>query len=363
MKLTKLLMSALAVTMICSAAQATSWTVSNDGGRPAQFTTIQAAVDAASPSDTILITGGSYAGFTTVKNLVFYGESIEAGDFPVTQITGAVNFYRLNSSLSASGSRAYGIRFNSTVTINGNFSGASAGQRVMSDFIFERCRFQNNQTYYYWYDGLSDVTIRNCYFANHTYYVNAGLYASGLSNFLITNCVFDNSYTASYFNATTTDYNGNMVMRNNLFLNRTTDNFLGFVNIVLENNIFYKSEPTGLQQSTFNNNLTYLCNNNAIPYGDNLGSGNIEATDPEFINYPALGGAHSWSYDYGLEATSPAAGTGTNGTDIGLTGGNAPVNQLPIYAKIPGVTLLDIPVSSVPVGGTLQIQIEAESRD
>jgi len=350
--------------MICSAAQATSWTVSNDGGRPAQFTTIQAAVDAASPSDTILITGGSYSGFTTVKNLVFYGESIEAGDFPVTQITSQVGFFRLNSSLSASGSRVYGLRFNQGYNIDGSFSGYAAGQRVMSDIIFERCRFQGT-TYWHWYDGLSDITMRNCYFAGTTIGANQAGNVGTLSNILITNCVFDNCSLRSLSYSTTAqyDYDGNLVLRNNLFLNRTTDNFGGLSEIVLENNIFYKSEPTGLSLSTFNNNLTYLCNNNTIPYGDNLGSGNIEATDPEFINYPALGGAHSWSYDYGLEATSPAAGTGTNGTDIGLTGGNAPVNQLPIYAKIPGVTLLDIPVSSVPVGGTLQIQIEAESRD
>lgn len=356
-------MSVLFAGMICTSAQATSWTVSNDAGRPAQFTTIQAAVDAASPSDTILITGGSYSGFTTVKNLVFYGEAIEAGDFPVTQINGQALFGRLNSSLSASGSRAYGIRFNSGVNIDGNFSGSAAGQRVMSDIIFERCRFQGT-TYWHWYDGLSDITMRNCYFNGTTIAANQAGNVGTLSNCLITNCVFDNCLLRSLsYNSTTYDYDGNLVLRNNLFLNRTSNNFLSLIEIVLENNIFYKSEPTGLSLSTFNNNLTYLCNNNTIPYGNNLGSGNIEATDPEFINYPALGGGHSYTYDYGLEATSPAAGTGTNGTDIGLTGGNAPVNQLPIYAKIPGVTLLDIPVSSVPVGGTLQIQIEAESRD
>lgn len=363
MKQHKLLMSALFAGMICTSAQATSWTVSNDGGRPAQFTVIQDAIDAASPGDTILITGGSYAGFTTVKNLVFYGEASAPSDFPETIITGICSFNRLNSSLSASGSRVYGIRFNGGYSIDGSFSGSAVGQRVMSDIIFERCRFQS-ALYWYWYDGLSDITMRNCYFASAGFYANQAGNVGTLSNGLITNCVFDNCAMRSVsYNSSPYDYDGNLVLRNNLFLNRTTDNFLGLSEIVLENNIFYKSEPTGLSLSTFNNNLTYLCNNNTIPYGDNLGSGNIEAADPEFIDYPALGGGHSYTYDYGLEATSPAAGTGTNGTDIGLTGGNAPVNQLPIYAKIPGVTLLDIPVSSVPVGGTLQIQIEAESRD
>ena len=157
MKSIKTFTSALALTMICSFAQATSWTVSNDGGRPAQFTVIQDAIDAASPGDTILITGGSYAGFTTVKNLVFYGEATAGSDFPETIITGGCNFNRLNSSLSASGSRVYGIRFNSGYNIDGNFAGYAVGQRVMSDIIFERCRFQSS-IYWHWYDGLSDIT-------------------------------------------------------------------------------------------------------------------------------------------------------------------------------------------------------------
>lgn len=234
----------------------------------------------------------------------------------------------------------------------------------MDDIIIERCQFNGSNTYLYHYDGLSNVTVRNCLFTNHTWNMNQALNENALTNFLMTNCIFDNSLIRNYSSSCcSTDYNGNIVLRNNLFFNRTSATFNNLIEIVLENNIFYKCEPTGLSLSTFNNNLTYLCNENTIPYGDNLGSANIVATDPEFVNYPALGGPFNWSHDYGLQATSPAIGTGTNATDIGLTGGNAPVNQLPRYAKIPGVTLLDIPVSSVPVGGTLQIQIEAESRD
>jgi hypothetical protein len=34
---------------------------------------------------------------------------------------------------------------------------------------------------------------------------------------------------------------------------------------VVENNIFYKAEPTGAVNSIFNNNLTFLCNNGTLP--------------------------------------------------------------------------------------------------
>ena len=342
---------------------ATSWTVSNNPDRPAQFTDIQSAVDAASPSDTILITGGTYSGAVTlVKPLVMYGEAIVGPEFPMTIISGGVTLDRFNSSLSCSGSRFYGIQFNS-LSIAPNFSGAGAGQQTLDDLIFERCRFQGT-TNIYPYDGVSNITWRNCFYFNSTLYFNyQGQTVPNISSFLITNCVFDNSLLDSFWNSTEYDMNGNVVVRNSLFLNRTSDCLADMIEAVIENCIFYKAEPTGLSLSTFNNNLTYLCNSNALPYGTNLGSGNIENQDPLFANYPALGGAHSWDWDYTPQAGSPALGTGTNGTDMGLGGGNAPVANLPKYAKIPGVTLLEIPVSSVPVGGTLQINIEAESRD
>lgn len=83
-----------------------------------------------------------------------------------------------------------------------------------------------------------------------------------------------------------------------------------------------------------------------------------------FINYPQLGGAnHSFSHDYGLQVGFLAIGTGTNGTQIGLTGGNSPVNNIQKNPKIPAVTELTIPVSSVPTGGTLQINLKAVTRD
>lgn len=365
MKKQKFLMSVTLALILGFSAQATSWTVSNDPGRPAQFTTITDAIDAAAPSDTLLITGGTYGEtLYLVKDLVLYGESIEGSEFPVTTITGTVNFNRFNSSLSSSGSRIYGIQLNAGVTFNGAFTGAGTGQRHLSDIIIERCRFQGT-TYFYQYDGLSNITVRNCLLRNCNWHFNQTLSSPvTLSGFIMTNCIIENSLLSNYSSTCcSSGYDGAIVLRNNVFMDRTSDCFRGLIEIVLENNIFYKAEPTGLSLSTFNNNLTYLCNNNTVPYGDNLGSGNIENSDPLFTNYPALGSDHSWDWDYSLLVGSPAFEAGTSGTDIGLTGGNAPVDNLPRYAKIPGVTVLDIPVSSVPVGGTLQIQIEAVSRD
>lgn len=341
---------------------ATVYTVSNDANRPAQYTNLQTAADAAAPNDTLLVTGSptSYGNLDLYKPLVVYGEAIEGSEFPITIIAN-VNCYRLNSSLSSSGSRFYGFQMNSIV-FSGSFSGATPGQNVLNDFIIERCRLNAGMTNTT-FDGLSDVTFRNCNFRNSVITLDQeGVVISDVSSIIFTNNVFENTYIRALFGLI--EFNGNVVLRNNIFIDRTTFSFQNIQELVLENNIFYKAEPTGLQNSTFNNNLTYLCNDNTIPYGTNIGSGNIENVDPMLVNYPALGGVdHSWDWDYSLQPGSPAIGTGTNGSDIGINSGNSPVANLYRYAKIPAVTNIDIPVSSVPVGGTLQINIEAVSRD
>ncbi len=351
---------------------ATVWTVSNDPNRPAQFTALQAAVDAASPNDTLLVTGSGtsyYPGANVVKPLVFFGEGIEnGGAFPVTDLY-ALNFTRFNSSLGSSGSRVYGCRVG-YLTINPYFSGGSYPQMILDNYIFERCSFYSGNITSN--RNLSNITFRNCLFPDgySGLTFNAGgeidPVAGWFTNVIVTNCIF--SSDVSRINGNNIDFNGNLVVRNCLFIQNVSESLVNLIEAVFENNIWYRAETksstsTNVNNCTFNNNLTYLCNNNSLPPAGNIGSGNIVNQNPLFTTYPALGAPFSWTHHYGLQAGSPALGTGTNGTDIGINSGNAPVTQLYKYAKIPAVTSLTIPVSSVPVGGTLQINIQAVSRD
>jgi hypothetical protein len=360
--------------------QATVWTVSNDPNRPAQFTALQAAVDAASPNDTLLVTGSSnnyYPGATLVKPLVIFGEGIESGGaFPMTDLY-SITLGRFNSSLSSSGSRIYGCKIYN-LSVNSSFSGSTSSQQTMSNLIFERCLINVASLTANW--NLSNVTFRNCLFKD---YGGSNLYLSGynapgysgysdpvlgpFTNIIVTNCVFNGSYSG-ISGSGSLDLNGNLVVRNCLFLNNSYYSLYQLQEGVFENNIWYKAELINssnpyVSNCTFNNNLTYLCNVNTLPPTNNIGSGNIVNQNPLFTTYPALGADHAWTQNYALLAGSPALGTGTNGTDIGINSGNAPVTQLYKYAKIPAVTALTIPVSSVPVGGTLQINIQAVSRD
>lgn len=348
---------------------ATTWTVSNNPDRPAQFTTIQDAVDAASPNDTILITGGNYAGMGTFIPLVFYGEDRASAGVNIT--SGNFSFGRFSPDLSSNGSRVYNINFSSQtqIFIDNNSFNQQPSIGVMDDFIFERCLFSGGINSYIELrirNGLSNVTIRNCAFYGGT---NAGIrvgngIGNNLSNVVITNCIFGNLGAIRTNSGSTFNVEGNMVLRNSLFLNSNSGSF-GVTELVVENCIFYNRPPTGCSVCTFNNNFTYLTETNDLPYGNNLGSGNIESDDPFlqiFTDYPQLGADWSSTHDYSLAPGSPCIGAGTNGSDIGINDGNAPVTNIPLFPKIPTITELNIPVSSVPVGGTLQINVAAESR-
>lgn len=354
-------------------AQATVWTVSFDS-RPAQYNNLQTAVDAASAGDTILVNGhdNSYSSITIQKPLVIYGEKFDepgnqtdnnlTNPYPKTRIYN-ITLGRLNSYTGASGVRLYGLAID-YLNLNPDFSGSQSGQVNLDDVIVERCAIYSANFNAYSSPNYSNITFRNTLFTG---------YLSGLeryngrtfSNVLITNCVFSDSRldgSNSY-----PSLNGSVVVRNSIFIDRTSSGvFSNTKGLIVENCIFYRSEPTGCIDCTFNNNLSYLCLDNTLPpsSGNNVGSGNIENADPQWASYPALGDT-PWSqaHSYALQSGSAATGTGTNGTNIGLTGGNAPVSNIPVHPKTPEVIEVDIPVSSVPAGGTLQINLKARTRD
>ena len=345
------------------------WTVSFDS-RPAQFTNIQTAHDTASGGDTILVNGyGDYynSRLTITKPLTLIGETIVGATSGSEQRTYlySITLNMINSYTGPSDVNVYGIDID-YLSVDPYFAGAQAGEQILDNVLIERCdlayvTFSLDPSYSY-----SNFTFRNSIISER---INGLGYAS-FSNFLITNCVID-GYIGGYTSSTGYGVNGNLVVRNSTFIDRTnTYCFQNLEGAIIENCIFYRSEPTGCTGCTFNNNLTFFCLYNSLPPAawsagaPNVGSGNIQNADPLWVAYPALGDA-PWSstHNYSPQAGSPALGTGTNGTNIGLTGGNAPVDNIPTHPKTPEVIEIDIPVSSVPAGGTLQINLKAKTRD
>lgn len=339
---------------------ATQRTLSNDPNRPAQYSNLQTAIDQCNSGDTLIIYASnsnynlSGNSFTFYKQLYIIGEGMNS---TVLSLSTGANYLFNNLS---SGSFISGIRILSNVY----FSAAS----TITNITFDRCDLSDEL---YFSAPLQNINFYNC-LIGVCYFNNANV-----TNINFDNCIFQQSYvntislTVSYLNSLlfygySNAFNQQVKIRNSIFLGAATSMFSNCNGFKLENCIFYKADPSGtITNSIFNNCLTYLCNNNALPPAGsgNTGTGNVINQNPLFINFPALGGDFSWSHNYGLQAGSPADNTGTGGTDIGLTGGNYPLNQLKQNSRLPVVTSVSLPNSSVPINGTLQGNIKAKVRN
>ena len=71
----------------------------------------------------------------------------------------------------------------------------------------------------------------------------------------------------------------------------------------------------------------------------NTGSGNIEGMDPMLTNVPETTSGWNFSYDITPLAGSPVLNAGTDGTDIGPTGGANPFD--PEGTFLPFIEQLD----------------------
>jgi hypothetical protein len=337
---------------------ATVRTVSNDVKAPAQYTSINTAIQASSFGDTIIVYGSATT-WTTVnvdREVVLIGAGYNnpygAESYITTLTLDGIN----TTGYTASNTKVSGF----TIT-NLNFYGhTNTAELSMEGVLIERCRLgriyfnQGNVTY-------RNDTIRNCFLKDNNFYLTYGLF----QNIQIHNNIFDNMRIGKqYAGATSHD---SVYLRNCVFVNRSaSDVFYQTNDLTVENCIFYAAQPQGCTNCAFNNNMTYLNTNNVLLGTGNpgsVGSGNHEDEDPLFVIYPAIGGAFSYSHDLNVQSTNAING-GTDASDIGIHGGMLPYSPGDNPA-IPQMTEITFPenASSVKVGGTLDVTFKANKQD
>lgn len=191
----------------------------NNGLKPdAAKQTIADAVSAASAGDIVVLSQGSFAsGFTLSKRLTIAGagkgQSIIHGAVTLSAaVSGTDEMVLKQLTIDGQSSRSDGLTIASSYVrlehisiINHTNSGVTindAGSlNALSNIVMERCDINSNGTYGWYigsYQDVSDVTVRNCSFNDHT----QGLYAkaqnvSGNSggnfrNAAFKNCSFSN---------------------------------------------------------------------------------------------------------------------------------------------------------------------------
>lgn len=345
--------------------KATVWTVSNDPNQPAQYDSIYKAHDAASPGDTILVSGSqtSYGIIYIKKRLVLIGAGFEPNNFNEFETNiNQVYFDTLPGLSGASGSEIFGfyiywLRWNTNIN----------NIKIHRNYIFSV--------------NVQNTPSKNLLFCNNIFIKTNGNVSllGGITNTI--NVMIANNIFCMYkydYGISSTGYdcisnaNKTTIILNNLFSPTTSGYintngmFCGCDSATIVNNIFFYRTTDGGNNCVFANNIGYGIPN--IVNGTNTGGNNIIA-DPKFI-YVVPNNAFNYTNNYNLQATSPGKNAGTDNTDIGIYGGPYPFPQgygasyrnAPMPA-IPIIQSFNVNNSYIPQNSTLSITLKARKGD
>jgi len=354
-------------------ASATTRTVNNGTylpANPGQYSTISAAISAASAGDTILVAGSltQYGENLNIsKQLTIVGAGYNPQYGPSTIVNGT-----LTLQSGASGSNFIGMYFTGAV-------GDGYGYYTSSNVTFFRCFFNNSFTIA---NNVSGLNLIENIFNGANVRFNLS-WASGTN----TGVVFENNiFTdgATIYEANASSSTPQMVIDHNLFLagyysspSQTDYNYaLQVPNAYVTNNIFYGIVPidtnaTSVYNScSFDNNLTYCSTTiKALPYGNNIGASNINNSNPLFTGiftssaspYLSLNGDNLRP-----QSGSPVLYAASDSSNIGPTGGQYAVYDVtnPFLSGEPRQPMVETitPVSStsVHIGTPFVIQVTAK---
>jgi hypothetical protein len=342
------------------------------------FSTIQNAVNASLDGDTILVAGSntSYAGFTIAdKKIILIGPGISpTRQIPLTaDINTPININNTSSPGSPNGTEIQGIR------VFQSFSIASSAGNGYSNIKIHRCRIDHNVNI-----NENGVTYNNITFESN-WLNNAGSNTAGViastsstyGNIFIQNNFFicntnNNSSIQGFTNIST-----GVLVNHNLFTSSTVNNtntpvFGGnCVGVMVANNIFVNRNPvSGISQSTFSNNITFNCGgatNGNTPWLANLnidGGGNIGNTSPQIVDQTLVNSASiGTDGNFTIAVGSPAKGTGTLGSDMGLffeTVGPLNWTNSVHNSLIPYINSMVVNNVTVAPGGNVSVTVEAK---
>ena len=255
---------------------------------------------------------------------------------------------------------------------------------ALANLTIKRNFFGSSGVYFYATETVNNIQISENIFSTNWAILSQNN-PTKFNNLRILNNIFLNPSSCIYFTSNVYP----IQIKNNLFLSGAMNNSLYTSysvtfpttcnNLVISNNIFYNSDPsTNVTNSSYLNNISYGGLNpggilDMPPSGNgNVGSGNLSFTDPQMI--AIFQNAANATLDLGLDnfrlqPGSPCFNAGTDGTNIGPTGGAFPIYRatntyLTGEPPIPEIKYSNfIGNSAVQQGGTLQLEVKAKKID
>ena len=330
--------SALVILFFTTTAHATILTVHNDPLYNAQYSTINAAITAASAGDTLLVHGSpvSYGNFTLTKSLAIIGPGHDPAKGP------SASFTLVTLNAGSNGSQMEGLAINQ-LTVNAPdvivrgirntvyfTTNSSADGLLVSGCLIVDSYIDIDP-------GAQNVEVRNCYFSNSSQ--NSSQFRSGSATTLVHSCVFERSSTSTstsnrIFYASTSF----PVFADNVFITATVAAF----------------NPDVCPNYSFQNNLSYSTAGAVVSMGPN----NLDNVAPTWNLASGLT-AFNYGDDYNMLSGVPLTGA-SDGGQVGVMGGTTPLDKAGRPKNVPLVTSTTLLTPYVPVNGTIDVNFQAE---
>jgi hypothetical protein len=320
-------------------------------------TALQNAINASVSGDIIQIVPGIVSnGNVTIndKSLTLIGVGLDPQKSLGTR--------SLVGDISVNGSASSGLRI-SGVHFLRLLPGYGVGPYTISNILIENCQFDSFQMANSSSNSVANVIIRNCVINSHQGFASS---PQAIQIFINSGVLITNNIIRGQGSTACTISGNGLTIQNNLFWGPGTHYiFIDLDNSIVENNIFARSSGavgpiasnTG---NTFRNNIVFGSTDNTFTNGvnDNTSSGDM-SVDPLLTNVPVNTGGIDWvySYDITLLPGSPAIGAGTDGTNIGPTGGNIPFD--PEGTLLPLIESINMP-AVVTKGTDLEVNVKAK---
>lgn len=335
-------------------------TVDNRPGTTAQFTSVQAAHDAAQAGDFIYVhpSPNSYGTLTIRKEIhlrgIGHNPELANGEHAIlSTITISRN---VTEGTFASGSSISGLEIN---TIN------DGNEAAFTNILIQNNRI-NLLSFYQAYNYIIQGNVFNST-AGFSILFNTDSHANNVISHNIFNMVSNTSPTSAIFNRliASDTVSNNLIIMN--FNGATNTFFNNCNNPTVNNNMFLLGATAVISSITTNNSTINFQNCLTFDYGGQSitplsGSNNIDNTNPQFINIgtPENPG-FLYNNNYKLAEGSPAIDAGSDGDDLGIFGQGFLFQMRGYPFDLPYPTQINITNAIVEAGGTLQVNFKAEA--
>ncbi|MBP6431552.1 MAG: hypothetical protein KA319_07290 [Ferruginibacter sp.] len=335
----KMIISLFAFALFCTiTAQAKIWRVNNNSGITADFTTLQAAHDAATSGDTIHLEPSiaTYGNLTMTKKLAIFSIGQFNSNNPGYQQSPAQSFCG-NITINNDGANGslISVRTEGEITIS--------GATVANISIINTAGMAPSMHWCFGVAGAINISGADNCIISKSWSARISI-SSGANNTIISNNLIGNGLNVDATSSA-------IVSQNVIYAVAVDNNCLtpSINNSTVTNNIFNKGGTSSFPNSTVSFNMSS---------GTNLptGNGNVNNVDMSTVFVDNNGGFIDNVYQ--LKAGSPAIAAGISGEDLGAFGGTSPF-VLAVQPSIPSIYKLQVPAT--PSGNSMNVIFSTRS--